>query len=220
LWFWIVVAIILVPGVLLSLILAIPIDAVLDMDVHGKPVLKTKVRWLFGLVTFQPGGEKAAEKPVRPVERKQKPARKTGLTEVWERFMSVLEALKTKGLLNEVKKLLLRLFRSFDVRELAGEFTAGLPDPAYTGMLYGLFTAATVLFGWPLLRNVRLYPAFDRFVFEGDLHAVIRVKPISLVWSVLSFMFSLPVMRAVKKMVVTEWKRRKSRQRANYPSAA
>ena len=63
-WFWLVVAVILGLTILVSLVLAIPVDAVLDLDVHGKIVLKGKVRWLFGLVTFRPGSEKAPAKPV------------------------------------------------------------------------------------------------------------------------------------------------------------
>lgn len=219
-WFWIIIAIILGLGVLVSLILAIPFDTVLDLGVHGKPMLKARVRWLFGLVTFQPGGEKAAEKPARPVEHKKKPVRKTSLAEVWAHISSGLEILQTKGLLNEVKKLIIRLVRSFEIKELEGTFTVGLPDPAYTGMLYGLFTAVTVPFGWPLTRNIRVYPAFDGFIFEGDLHAVIRVQPIYLVAPPILFMFSLPVLRALKTLVVTEWRIRKLRRRASYPSAA
>jgi len=220
LWFWLFLAIVVGPAVIVSLILALPVDAVLDLDIHDKPVLKAKVRWLFGLVTFQPGDGKAAAEPAKPVQRKETPKRKTGFAEAWERVSSGLEILKTKGLMREVKKLIIRLIRSFKIKELEGEFTAGLPDPAYTGMFYGLFKAVTVPFAWPLIQNVRLYPAFDHAVFEGALHAVIRVRPISLVWSVLLFMFSLPVMRAVRKMVVTEWRRSKLRRSASYPSAA
>jgi hypothetical protein len=215
LWFWYVVAVILGFDILVCLILAIPVDVALDIDVHGKPAFNAKVTWLFGAVTLRPGGARAAAKEKKPSEH-QRPERKTGVVGFWD----VLEILQTKGIMNEVKKLISRLVHCFHIKELVGAFRAGTPDPAYTGMLYGLFMAVTMPFGWPLMRDVRVTPVFDAAVFEGDLHAVITVRPISLVRPPFLFIFSGPVLRVIKIMVVSRWRQRKSGRSERSPSAA
>jgi hypothetical protein len=223
LWFWYVVAVILGFDAVVLLVLAIPVDAVLDLDVHGRPVLTARVKWFFGLVTFRPSGEKAEKKPSKPSgrpKRPKKPARKPYPGEMWARLYAGLDAFLTTGLFDEVNLLFVRLFRSFRIKELNGAFRAGLPDPAYTGMLYGYYMAVTMPFGWPWLQNVRVDPVFDELIFEGDLHAVVRLLPIKLVGAPVLFVFSLPVLRVVKKLLVSEWKLKRSRQKAAYPSAA
>ena len=215
-WFWYVVAVLLGIDILVCLILSIPVEAALNLDFHGKPVFNAKVTWFFGLVTLPTGGRNAAAKSGKQPKRLRKPARKTGITGFWE----ILDILQTKGLLNEVKKLIVRLIRCFKVRKLEADFIAGLPDPAYMGMLYGLFMAVTVPFQWPFMRDVRVSPVFDRTVFEGDLHALIRLRPISLLGPPFLFIFSGPVFRVIKMMVVSQWRQRKSRRNERSQLAA
>jgi hypothetical protein len=215
LWFWYVVAVLLGFDALICLILAIPVDAVMDLDVHGKPAFSTTVTWLFGTVTLRPGGARAAGKEKQPPER-HRPKRKAGVVGFWE----VVEILQTRGLMNEVKKLIFRLVRSFKVKEFRGTFNIGLPDPAYTGMLYGYYMAATVPFNWRLLRDVHVIPVFDRSVIEGSLHAQVRVRPISLLGPPFLFVFSRPVLRIIKIMVVTQWRKKKLERGQRSPSPA
>ena len=223
-WLLLIISIIVGIAVLISLVLAIPVDAVFDLDVHGKPRLKIRMLWLFGLVSFDAGGIKGKPKdvkePTKPKEKPARPKKKAGLTETWRQFEMVFEILRTKGLLNEVKRLIIRLFHSFDITQINGDFSIGLFDPADTGFLFGIIAAVTIPFGQPLTGNFRLHPSFDGPALEGNLHGIVRVQPIYLVAPVLLFIFSPPLLRVVWTVVVTQWRKRRSQRKVRYPLTA
>ena len=223
-WFLIVVAIIIGIGIVISLVLAIPFDADIDLDIHGKPGLKVRMKWLFGLVSFDTSEKKGQQvktkKPDRAREKPSKPRRKAGFGETWLQFNMAIEILRTKGLVTEIKRLIIRLFRCFNVKKLESNFTIGLFDPADTGFLFGIIAAVTLPFGHPLTGNFKLQPSYDGPTFEGDAHAVIRVQPISLFAPVVLFIFSPPVLKVVWIVIATQWRKRRSPQRAPSPSMA
>jgi hypothetical protein len=220
LWFWWVIAILLAPGCLIGLLLAVPVDVALDLEIRGKPKFQTHIRWLFGLVNFNPGVRTVAVKPGRPAGRKTKTARRTHTSGAGVGLATFLDILYTPGLWKEIKMLLARLFQSFRIRELAGEITAGLPDPAGTGILYGLFTAATVPFGGTRLKQIRFIPSFDGYILEGWARGVITVQPIRPVIAILLFLLSPPGFGVLKTLVKDAWKRRPSKQVAGSLSVA
>lgn len=222
-WFLITIAIIIGIGVLISLVLAIPIDALFNVDVHGKPQLKVRIKWLFGLVSFdanaQKGKLKETKKPAKPQEKPVKPKKKTGRADSWQQFTIVTEIIRIKGLLNEVKKLIIRLFRCFDFKQFNGDFSVGLFDPADTAFLFGIIAAVTIPLGHPLTGNFRLNPSYDGLAFEGNLSGIIRLRPIYLVAPVVLFIFSPAILKAIW-ILTTKRRKRRSPQKARYQLAA
>ncbi len=201
---WVVVT--LASLVLLTiLVLSVPLDAVLRVDMYGRPRFRMRLTWLFGLIGKDVSrGEKQPEKQKRAVEARPKP-RKRGIG-----ARAVVEILRTKGLPGQVKGLLKGVLSCLKIRDLGANLKVGLGDPADTGFLFAVIGPATQYFRPSFLREIRLEPSFaDGVVCEGYLHGVVRLQPIQLAPPLLRFTFSLAAIRVAKKLVLTKWKRRK-----------
>ncbi len=219
-WFWIVLGIILGIALIISLVLAVPVDAILDLDVHRRAAFRARVKWLFGLVSFDSSVERKAVEKKPEAPRPKKPRRKAGFAEGWRQFELVLDILQIPGLFNEVKKFLIRLYRCFDLKKLDGDFGAGLPDPADTGFFYGIYSAITIPTGFPLADRIRIHPRFTETIFEGQAQAVVRLRPIYLIAPVGLFLFSPPVLKALWMLVRLQWRKKRSPQVSRYQLAA
>ena len=177
---WIVVTLASVAA-LIILVLSVPLDMVLDIEVYGKPKARLRLSWLFGLVSKEIG--KAKKKVIK---EKQKPR------EHKKRIWDIFEILRTRGLLKQLEVLIRDVLRHFKVKDFIADFRVGLGDPADTGLLFALIGPATYLPGSPFLHQARVEPSFDdEAVFEGYSHGVVRLRPIQLALPFLRFVFSL-----------------------------
>ena len=184
-------------AVVIVLVLCIPLDAVLHIDIHGRPKFQMRLAWLFGLVSK----EITRAKKKKPKEKKRKGRIKA---------RTIFKILRTRGLLGQLRRLLWDIFRQLHIRDLRVNFRVGLDDPADTALLFALIGPATFFLGSSQVHEIRIEPSFeDEVVFEGYLHGAVRLVPIQLATPILRFVFSLAAIRAVKVLVLTKWKRKK-----------
>ncbi|MFC1892772.1 hypothetical protein ACFLYR_01870 [Chloroflexota bacterium] len=201
---WVVVA--LASLLLLAILaLSVPLDAVLHVDIYGRPKFRMRLAWLFGLVGKEvTGGEKRPKEKKPAVEGQPKPGKK-GMG-----VRAIVEILRTRGLFQQVKYLLKGILRCLQIRDLGGSLQVGLGDPADTGFLFAVIGPATQYLRPSFLRELKLEPSFaDGVVCEGYLDGAVRCRPIQLVPPVLRFTFSLATIRVAKRIILTKWKRRK-----------
>ena len=184
-------------AVVIVLVLCIPLDAVLHIDIHGRPKFQIRLAWLFGLVTK----EITRAKKKKPKEKKRKGRIKA---------RTIFKILRTRGLLEQLRRLLWDILRRLNIRDLRVNFRVGLDDPADTALLFALIGPATFFLGSSRVHEIRIEPSFeDEVVFEGYLHGAVRLVPIQLATPILRFVFSLATIRTVKVLVLTKWKRKK-----------
>ena len=185
------------------LILCVPIDASFNVDISKNPRLRIRLTWLFGLIGKDISRkEKKPEKKKRPPEEKPKKKGRIG-------FSTVLKILRTKGLLRRIKELIKGILRQFKLRELVINLRLGLDDPADTGLVFAFVGATKPVISLIPRCQVDVMPYFhDEVVFEGYLRSTVRLQPISLVWPILRFAFSLAVLRVVRVLVLSRWKRK------------
>ena len=189
-------ALYIIAGIILFIILmlSIPVDMAFALEAHQDVKATMRVGWLFGLV----GKDIRARKKKKP-EEKPKKRRKRGIE-------SFLPLLRIKGLLGKILKLIRQILGCLKIKQLDVASRVGLDDPFDTGMLCSVLCPATVLLNSFVPMRFRMEPAFDGPAFEGSLHGRIRLFPIQLVWTLVSFVLSPTGLRLLKLMVVSRWK--------------
>jgi hypothetical protein len=199
---WVIIAIASL-AVLIFFVLCVPLDMVLRADVYGKPKVRLRFSWLFGLVSKEITGEKE-----KPVEKRR--AAKGRKKRWWGDTRIIFRILRTKGVLRRLKELRKDLFSCLNFRNLVADFKIGLGDPADTGLLFAFLGPATVFLGSSHQHQIRLEPSFsDDAIFQGYSHGTVRVRPIRLVPPFLKFAFSLTAIRVAKTIISSKWKRKK-----------
>ena len=188
---------------LLIFVLCVPLNMVVHADVYGKPKVRLRFSWLFGLVNWEITGKKE-----KPAEKKRAAKAKKKRWRLDTRIISRI--LSTKGLLVRFKELLKDVFSCFNFRNLVADFKIGLGDPADTGLLFAIIGPATAFFGSSHLHQIRFEPSFgDDAVLQGYSHGKVRLHPIRLVPPFLKFIFSLTTIKVVKTLILSKWKRKK-----------
>ncbi len=199
---WLAIAIAcLVAAVLL--LLWVPLDLVIRVDVHGRPKVVLRVGWFFGLVSreIKPEGR-------RPRPKEEKPRARRSLAQGRRGLGTLYDILRTRGILRQVARLVKDVLRQIKFRRLEVDMRLGLDDPADTGFLFGLLGPATVFVGPGASRQIRLQPVFgDAAVCEGHIDGSLRLQPIRLVPPILRFMFSAPTFRLARSFMRRRWKR-------------
>ena len=185
------------------LILWIPLDMVFQVDVHGRPKLRLRLVWLFGLVSKELGREKkkAGEEKV-PKEKPKKKKRRA-------QFGTILKILKVRGLLGQFKDLLKGIIGSFRISQLEADFKIGLDNPADTGLLLAVIGPATFWLGRYFPGQVRVRPSFTEATLGGYASGHLSLRPIKLIPPLLRFVFSLTTIRVLKVLALTKWKKKR-----------
>jgi len=186
------------------LVLCVPLDAAFNVDSSGRPRFRVRLEWLFGLISKEIGREEKKPEEKKVVTR-EKPKKKRGIG-----FRTILRILRTRGLPRQMKGLVGGVLGQIKIRELAVNLKLGLDNPADTGLLFALIGSTTSLITLPSRYQIRVQPSFyDEAVFEGYLHGVLRLWPIKLVRPLMRFVFSPAVLRVVRILVLSRWKRKK-----------
>ena len=191
--------------VLLVIILLIPVEAALSLDIHGRPQFRVKMAWFFGLVTREvTGGQPSPPEPERAEEIKRKRRR-------WRwRPGEILSILRTSGLLRQVFRLVRDIFRLPRLQDLLADLRVGLGDPAETGLLFAVIGPASALLYHRFPNQIRLQPDFtDEAVLDGYVFGKVRLRPIQMAPPILRFTFSTAAIQAAWQMVVNKWKSRR-----------
>ena len=192
-------------AVLIILVFCVPLDMTFHMEAYGRPKFRMRLLWLFGLLSKELGkGKRKPEEKKRVAEGKPK-RRKSRI-----RATTILQILRTKGLLRRLGGLLRNTISRLSIKEFRANFRVGLDDPADTGLLFAVIGPATSFLNSSWHHQIRVEPSFeDEAVFEGYLYGTVRLRPIQLVPPFIRFVFSLSTIRVLKVLVLTKWKRKK-----------
>lgn len=189
---------------LFLIVLSVPLDLAFRLDVYDRTRFSVKPVWLFGLVGKKLGRRKKKAKPKKAKEKKR------GARKTLKILRTTLKVLRTKGLLRQTKILVSDVFNSLGIRQLRANFRIGLDNPADTGLLFAFIGPTFVFFNPSGRYSINIKPSFeDEATLEGYMQAVVRLRPIRLVIPLLKFVFSLPILRVAKAVVLAKWKRKR-----------
>jgi hypothetical protein len=196
---WVIAALAGLAG-LTILVLCVPLDVAFNIDMSGKPEFKLRLVWFFGLISKELSRENKKPEAKRKITKEKR--------RIW--FRTTLRILRTKGMPRQLKDLVKDILGQLKIRELGVNLKLGLDNPADMGLVFALMGATTPFLRLPSQYQIRVQPSFyGEAVFEGYLQGVLRLWPITLVWSLLRFIFSLAAFRVVKILVLSKWKMKK-----------
>ncbi len=206
---WVAVALCIIV-VLIALVLSVPVDLGLRVEVYGRPIAYFTFEWLFGRVTSSfrscRTGEESAHATTgqdQASEEKAKKKNKKGRTPGRRQIRRIVSIIRIRGLCQSLVLLSMRLIRRVRVRSLFADFRVGLDDPCDTALVVGTLSAATMIVSKG--RRVRLEPAFaGGLVFEGDAVVKVRLLPITLLPPLLVFFLSPSTWRVLVTLI--RWK--------------
>ena len=190
-------------AVLITLLLCVPLDLVFRTSIDGRPKFSMRLIWLFGLVSHELRRGKKRPEEKRTIEHKQK--RRDWIWGIRVTF----EVLRTKGLLRQFGSLAKRIRRRIKIKELVANFKVDLDNPADTGLLFAFMAPVNLLLSYFSPHQIKIEPSFTgETIIEGHLYGALRLRPIQLAAPLIGFAFSLPTLRAVKKLVLSKWRRK------------
>jgi len=201
LWFVIVLVSLVVLAILLS---CIPVELVFRANTRLSPKFSLKLVWFFGLVTRdlrQPSGH--GKKKLTEVEQKTE-------SNWFQNIRFTVEILQTRGLLKQLGRFIARTFKRIHVKELVADLKVALENPADTGLLFAFIGPINLLINYFVRYPVKIEPSFveDSFV-SGYFNGSIKLTPIFLLSSTTGLLFSMPALRATKKLVSYRCKSRR-----------
>ncbi len=198
---WIIAVIVIGSLVVLGiLLLSMPFDLAVELEVYGKPELTVNWAWSFGLI-------KKRMKIRRTPSTKKKPRQKQGLIKTIRRIQSASGIVRTKGFLGQVIKLAQRIFHRIKIKRLETEWFIGLDDPEATFYLFTLTEPVNRLVNYSLPYSINIRPSFIEPGLQGYLRTDLRLYPIRMVPPFLQFVFSRPTLRVIRHVVGSRWRR-------------
>jgi hypothetical protein len=193
---WVIVALVSLI-VLIILILCIPLALVFQVNTSKSPVFQIRLLWLFGLIDrdLKKAKKEEPEKEEKITRGEPKPKRRISASTVYQ-------ILRTRGLFTHLRRLLVSVFKSLKIKELAANIKLGLENPADTALLFALLGPLYFLLN-KLPYEINVLPSFDGDItLEAYLHGVIRLWPILVVLALLRFVFSVPAIRISKTLIL------------------
>jgi hypothetical protein len=171
--------------------------------VPGKPRVRFKLLWLFGLVGREMVGREKPEEKAAPEKPKLKKKKK-------RRFKDIFVILRTKGLLKQFQIFVRDLLRCFKIRDLNADIKVGLGSPDDTGQLFAFIGPPVFWLSSTLPFSVNVQPAFeDEATFEGHAQGKVKLRPIQLFIPISRFLFSFATLRLLKNFIASRWKRKR-----------
>lgn len=199
---WAIIALVSL-AVLITLLLCVPLDLVFRTNINGRPTFSMRLRWLFGLISHELRRGRKSSKQKRAIEHKRKPK-----DWIWETKVT-FEVLRTRGLLRQLVNLIKKILSRIKLRDLTVNLKVALENPADMGLLFAFTAPLNLLLSYFSPHQIRIEPSFvSETIIEGNLYGAVRVRPIQLAAPLIGFAFSLPTLRAVKKLVLSKWKRK------------
>ena len=199
-----VVAIVMGLAVLILLVFCIPLEFTFRMQVAGRTEFGVRVLWGFGLVRKALATKKKPPEKKSRANAKPRPRKREGRTD------TMLQVLRSKGMLSQLQILVIDTLRCLRLKELNADIRIGLDDPADTGLLFALIGPAAVFVRSIWHHQIRVVPSFeDEAILEGHVHGTVSVQPIQLIPPFLRFVFSSPTFNVLKVLTLNLWKRQK-----------
>lgn len=193
--------------IMLILLLAIPVDLVITLKRDGAWRGRIVVYWLFGLTqkTMRPRRESRGRhlKRRRSFKKSIVPASR----QLIKRRRYLVSILRSEGFIRQLIYLFRDLLRSMKPRRFQIQCIMGLDDPADTGRLMSLLAPLRVItrkisFGQNSNVHFQVVPDFSGPRFKGHCCASVHIVPLKLIGIFLRFLFSAPVMRAAKVLIL------------------
>jgi hypothetical protein len=186
-WYFVLIGLLLLP----LLLLAIPVEIECAYDSQSGQKATTRIVWFFGLVRFQPGGKKAAERDTLRDKFASKGKTSRKLAKAGKKHFKVFIALLgSEGFTRRMSRLLYDILSAAKIKQLRARFLIGLDDPADTGFVYGLLSPGfAFLYAIPQVDFVAT-PVFDQAVFATNMDMKIRLVPINYLKAGAMFVFS------------------------------
>jgi hypothetical protein len=200
---WVIVVLVSLAA-LITLFLCIPLDLVFRANIEGRPKFSLRLIWFFGLFTseLRQTRKKSEEKKVNEYEAKP--------GDWMQRLRVTFEILQTKGLLKQLGCSIKGIIRRIKVRELTASLKIDLDNPADTGLLFAFIAPLNLAISYFLPNPIKIQPSFTGESFiTGYLYGAVRLWPIQLAASLIGLTFSLPTLRAARKLVSYKWKRKR-----------
>ena len=138
-----------------------------------------KLRWLGLTITRRPGAAKP-KKSRKITKKKRKPHGFALMGRLWRQRDLVAE------LINKVGRFVLEVFRTLSFRD--SEAAVSLPDPMWTGVLYGVLTNVQ-------LQNVNLWVNFEN---RNYAKIQVTVYPYRVAGKLLSLLIRLPYLHLLR----------------------
>lgn len=169
--------------------LAVPFDALFDSVRTSHPF---RVTWLWGMVRLYPAKKSDGKGGGKQTERKKKKAHKAKPPNTARR-RGMIDLARDPEFRTSLLRNLIRLIRRVDVRLLDIRIAIGLADPADTGLVYGVLSAAAGAatsyprsgIGAEERHRLRVDPLFDQQIVTVTGRANLRVVPIAIVGTAL-----------------------------------
>jgi hypothetical protein len=172
-------------------LLAVPVVLVIDAE-RGETVnAQWHASWLFGLVRFHARSSRQTTSKLAPGGRQtrapgsRKGGRRVGIA-VW----------RTRGLVRRVVQLAITMCRRVTIERFCADVAFGFENPADTGFVYGCLSPLFMLASTHGL-DLRCEPMFLGSGVTGVCGVTIRMRPLLVVGTVVSFLMSPPVIRAL-----------------------
>lgn len=199
-----IVAIVIGLCVLILLVFCVPLEMTFRIQAAGRPAFGARVVWGFGLVSKElatkkkpPGKQSRAN--AKPTSKKRSLRTNTGF-----------QLLMSKGMLGQLRRLVIGLLRCLKLEALNVDMKIGLDDPADTGRLFALIGPAALFARSIWHHQISVRPSFeDETVLEGYAYGTVRVQPIQLIPPFVRFVFSSPTFNVLKVLILNLWKRQK-----------
>ena len=175
-------------------VLAVPVVFVIDAERAATVKTTWRVRWLYGLVEV---GLTRRRPPPHPPEQAQAHEPTPALRKRWRGARMAIAVLRTRGLPGRFGRLALTFGRRVKFEDVALRVNFGFDDPADTGIVYGFLSPWLVMAtmrGW----NVDCWPMFLETGVTGKLQGTIRVRPLAVLSTIVAFLLSPPVLRAIR----------------------
>lgn len=183
--------------------LCVPLDVSLSFDTASTEKLNLRLTWLFGFLRVHL--PKSGKRPAKPKGKRKKKAGGVRKRDLRLAF----RILQVKGMGHAIARLVRRILLRLEVRDLRGEVTIGLDDPADTGVLMGVLIPACITLNALTREFFVIVPSFEGAVFEGNGKIIVRLFPIRLCLSAVRFVFSIPVFTALKIVIEARWKEKR-----------
>jgi hypothetical protein len=185
------------------LLLSVPVDLAFSLNVYGRPRFKARFSWLFGLLARDVKGSKKDEAALKKAVTKKAVKKKAGKKKRGG-GRKALRALATRGLIRRLKALVVGILRRLEFRDFRMDFRGGFENPADSAMAFSLIWPAYLFLGPSFGRHVNLQVSFEGVAFlEGYCQGAVRLRPIRLAPPLARFIFSVPALRAIKRMVIS-----------------
>ena len=176
-------------------VLVVPVVFVIDAERAATVKTTWRVRWLYGLVNVE--STRRRPPPSSPEHTRAHEPTPASPPKRMRRSRMVIAVLRTRGLPGRFGRLVLAFGRRVRFEDVALRVNFGFDDPADTGIVYGLLSPWLVMAtmrGW----NVGCWPMFLETGVTGKLQGTIRVRPLAVLGTIIAFLLSPPVLRAIR----------------------